>query len=150
VERHPQRLELVAAHDRRICLGRRLGEPALVDGAEVVGVDGDLLGPARAPQVVDARILRDLVDPRTEGDLLVRAAQGAQGRHEGLLHDVLRAAMVGHHPADVADDTGAVAAEERLEGLVAALPGGDDQLLVGCLCGCRGQQRFHRRPFPSG
>ena len=144
VECHAQRVELVPARDVSIRTAGGLGDAALLDRAEVVRVDRHLLRAPGAAEVVDAGVLRDLVDPGPEDDLLVGAAQGPQGGHEGLLHDVLRPPVVGHHSAHVADHAVAVPAEQRLERLVAALPGGCDQLIVGRLRGRRCHQRFHR------
>ena len=44
--------------------------------------------------------------------------------------------MVSDHPAHIAHDARAVAAEQRLEGFLAAFPHGGDQLIVRRLGGC--------------
>ena len=81
-------------------------------------------------ELVDAGVLGDLVDPGLEGDLAVGRPQAAQRGDEGLLDDVLGAAVVGDDAAHVGGDPVAVAPEERLERLVAACAGGGDELLV--------------------
>ena len=115
--------------------------------AEVVGVDRHLLGPPRPAQVVYAGVLRDLVDPGAEGDLLLGAAQGPQRRHEGLLDDVLRAAVVGDHAPHVAHDPVPVAQEQGLEGGITAVSCRGHELLVARLGCCSGQERLHRVPL---
>ena len=99
--------------------GRRADEAAVVGGAEaLVGVHRDLLRAARPAELVDARVLGDLVDPRLEGDGAVGVAHAAQRGHEDVLGDVLRPGVVVDHALDVGADPPVVAAVEPFEGPV--------------------------------
>ena len=104
-------------------LGHRLGrdEAPVVGGREaLVGVEGDLLRALGAAELVDARVLRDLVHPRLERDRALGGAHAPQGRDEDLLRHVLSALVVLDHPVHVRVDTAVVALVERLEGPVVA------------------------------
>jgi hypothetical protein len=148
-------LELLLGVDRRG--GRRLrGDQApVVSGAEALaGVEGDLLGAARAPELVDAGVLGDLVDPGLERDRPVGLAHAAQRGDEDLLRDVLRAAVVLDHAEHVGGDAALIPAVELLEGAVVAAPHGRDEAGVEVALGRLGghDDRYihdHRSPAHS-
>ena len=96
----------------------------------VVGVERDLLGAPAAAVGVDAGVLGDLVDPGLEGDRPLGLAHAAQRGDEHLLRDVLGAAVVLDHAADVGGDAALVALVELLEGAVVAAAHGAHQLMV--------------------
>ena len=136
-------------------LGRRAacGEPPVVRRAEpLLGVERDLARDAAAAVGVDAGVLRDLVDPRLEGDLALGLAHAPQRRDEHLLRDVLGAAVVADHAAHVRRDPALVAQEQQLEGAVVASPHGLDEveiiraLIRGSGCDRQGGHDF---PIPS-
>ena len=96
--------------------------------ARLLGVEGDLLRAARAAELVDAGVARDLVDPRLEGDRALGGAHAAQRGDEDLLDEVLGTAVVLDHAEDVGGDAALVAAVELLEGAVVAAADRRDQL----------------------
>ena len=107
--------------DRDVGRRGRRDEAAVVAGREpLVGVVGDLLGAPGAPELVDAGVLGDLVDPRLERDRPVGLAHAAQRRHEDVLRDVLGAGVVVDHAVDVGGDPPVVALVESLERAVVA------------------------------
>jgi hypothetical protein len=129
-------VELLLGVDRGVRGRVPRDEAALVGaGQALAGVEGDLLGTARATELVDAGVLRDLVDPRLEGDGTVGLAHAAQRGDEDLLRDVLGAAVVLHHPEHVGGDPALVAAVELLEGPVVPPPHGGDEVGVGVALG---------------
>jgi hypothetical protein len=101
-----------------------------------VGLERHLLDAPGSPELVDAGILGDLIDPRLERDRPVSAAQTAQGRDEDLLGDVLGTSVVPDHPEHVSADPPAVAPVELLERAVLTAPDRRNELLIGAL-GCR-------------
>ena len=127
-ERAAEVVELLLGVDR-VVRGRLAGDEAAVVGlAEALaGVHRDLLGAAGAPELVDARVLGDLVDPRLEGDRAVGLAHAAQRGDEDVLRDVLGAAVVLDHAEDVGGDAALVARVELLEGAVVAAADGRDE-----------------------
>src|SRR5918994_1525861 len=77
---------------------------------------------AAAAVRVDARVARDLVDPRLEGDRPLSRAHAPQRGDEDLLGDVLRPAVVLHEPEHERGDAALVAGVEELERAVVAAP----------------------------
>ena len=129
-QRALEALERLACLDR-LGDGPRADQAALVGGAErLVVVVGDLLGPARAPVRVDARVLGDLVDPGSERDRAVRVAHAAQRVEEHLLGDVLGATVVAHHAADVRGDPALITLEEDLERAIVSVADACDELVI--------------------
>jgi hypothetical protein len=142
-------LLLVVADLGRGVLG---DQAAVVGGAEaLLGVVGDLLGAARPAELVDARVLGDLVDPRLERDRPVGVAHPPQGRHEDVLGDVLGAGVVVDHALDVARDPAVVAPVQALERTVVARTDARHELVVGdvvCVPGGR-DGRSDQSPIPQ-
>jgi len=99
--------------------------------------------------VIEAGVLRDLVDPGLERDLAVVGAQIAQGRHERVLDDVLRPRVVRHDPAHISGDPIPVSPEERFERSVAALLRSDYELVIRGLGRRSDHQWFHRVSLTS-
>ena len=85
---------------------------------------------ARAPERVDAGVLRDLIDPRLEDDLAVGLAHAPQRGDEDLLRHVLGAAVVAHHAADIRRDPPLIALEQQLERTIVACPHSGDKAEV--------------------
>ena len=104
VECHAQRLELLALRDRGVGAGRACERRPSSLRAEVVGVDRDLLRALRAAQVVDARVLGDLVDPGPERDL--RSVRRRERRADMKVSWTMSSALPWseHDAAHVADD----------------------------------------------
>ena len=131
-QRAPEMVELLLVVERDV--RRRVAghEPAVVGGAEaLLGVVGDLLRAPRATELVDARVLGDLVDPRLEGDRAVGLSHAPQRRHEHVLGDVLSPGVVVDHAVDVGGDPPVVALVEALEGAVIPRAHRCNQLSVG-------------------
>jgi hypothetical protein len=146
-------VELLLGVDGGVGRGLRSDQAPLIGAAEAVaGVEGDLLGAPGAPELVDAGILRDLVDPRLEVDRPLGLAHAAQRGDEDLLSDVLGAAVVLDHAEHVGGDAALVAAVEPLEGAVVALAHRGDELVVGAALGrvadC-GRRRIQNRRSPT-
>ena len=154
-ERADHVVELLLGGERGV--RHRLGrdQAAVVGrGEALVGVEGDLLRALGPAELVDARVLGDLVDPRLERDRALRRAHAAQRGHEDLLRDVLGALMVLDHAVDVRVDAAVVALVERLEGTVVPTPDARDERVVArgatWFCGAfwRLQERTHL-PLPT-
>ena len=135
-ERAAQVVEVLLGGDRG--LGRRVGAdqaPVVGGGQTLVGLERDLLGPARAAELVDAGVLGDLVDPRLERDRAFGLAHAAQRGDEHLLRDVLGAAVVLDHADDVGMNPPLVARVQGLEGAIVPAPHrGDQPVVVAGLC----------------
>lgn len=86
----------------------------------VVGLERHLFGTPRAPEVVDAGVLGDLIDPGLEGDRALGVPHPPQRGDEHLLGDVLGTAVIADHPEHVGADPLAVAPVPLLEGPVIA------------------------------
>ena len=138
-QRAAQVVELLLVVEGDVGGGFAGDEAAVVGGAEaLLGVVGDLFGAPLAPELVDARVLRDLVDPRLERDRPVGVAHAPQGRDEDVLGQVLSPGMVLDHPEDVRGDPARVAAVELLEGAVIPAADRGDKIGVGLKsCGPR-------------
>ena len=125
-------VELLLGVDRVVGRGVAGDEAALIGLAEALaGVHRDFLGAPRAPELVDAGVLGDLVDPRLEGDRAVGLAHAAQRGDEDLLRDVLRAAVILDHAEDVGGDAALVARIQLLERAVVAAAHGGHEVGVG-------------------
>src|SRR3954447_289632 len=128
-------------------------EPAVVVGRQaLLGVVGDLLGPAAAPERVDARVLGDLIDPGLEGDRPLGLAHAPHRGDEDLLRDILGAPVILDHAEHVGGDPALVALVQRLESAVVAAPDPSHQLMIGgtragaSRAGLEHGPTFHRGP----
>src|SRR4051794_9880072 len=148
-------VELLLAVQGDVRGGIAVDDPAVSGGAEaVLGVVGDLLRALVAAELVDARVLGDLIDPRLERDRAVGVAHAAQRRHEDVLGQVLRAGVVLDHAEDVRGDPPVIAVVELLEGTVvsAAQRGNELGISLYCSgargCGRKGYSCFHSPELP--
>jgi hypothetical protein len=149
-ERSAQVGELLLALDRDVGGWDPGDQPRVATGELVIALERNRLLATGATEVVDARILRYLVNPRLEQDRTLAGPDPAQRRDEDLLRDVLGAAVVADHPVHVSPDLPAVARVERLKRSVIATPHGSDQIVLGARrCGVRRAQRQgHGSQFP--
>ncbi len=133
VEGAPETLERLLGLDLavggRVAVDRRALAAVVVEVA--LGGQRDLTHAARSAELIDARVLGDLVDPWLEGDRLVGLAHPSQGGDEDLLDEVLGTSVIPHHAEDVGRDPGPVARVELLERLVTSLPDGSDKVVLG-------------------
>src|SRR5437588_6850299 len=106
-ERPVQGIELLALLEAAIWRRRHRDEMLTV-----ATLDRNFPGPLNAPELVDAGVLRDLVDPGFERDRAIARAHPAEGRDEDVLSYVLRAAMVPDHSEHVREDATAIALVE--------------------------------------
>ena len=97
----------------------------------------------RPPQVVDAAVVRDAVEPGAHVDRAAVAAQRPERAHEHVLQHVLGvlARMRREHLAHVREQPLAVAVVEHAERLVGACAEERDELLVGAQPQQRGGKR---------
>ena len=117
-ERAAQILELLLALDRDVGAGRGARDSSFSPPRSLpFRVERDLAAAPSPPELVDAGVLGDLVDPRLERDRSFGLPQPAQDRDEHLLGDVLGPVDVADDPADVrrgsACDTASTAARRR-------------------------------------
>jgi hypothetical protein len=130
-ERAAEVVEVLFGVDRGVRTRSGGDQPPVVGRRQpVIGVERDLLRTPAAAVGVDARVLRDLVDPRLERDRPLGLPHAAQGGDEHLLRDVLGAAVVLDHAVDVAGYPPLVAGVERLERALVAVPDGAHELMV--------------------
>ena len=84
----------------------------------------------RAPQVVEAAVARDPVQPRAHVDVALVGAHRCVRLHEHLLEHVLGVLLGAQHVAAEGEQPRVVAVEEDLEGVIVATADQRDQLVV--------------------
>jgi hypothetical protein len=105
-------------------------ESHLIRRRERVRVVGQLFGPLGAPELVDAGVARDLIDPGLEGDRALGLPHPTQRGDEHLLGDVLRPRVVADHAVHVGADPAPVPVVEVLERAVVTHSDGGHEILV--------------------
>ena len=92
------------------------------------------------PQLIDAAVVRDPIQPRAQGQLAIAGSQARVRAHENVLERVLGIlARAGKHLPRVREQALTVAVVNRAEGLVVAGTKQRHKLFVG-------PQPQHRRP----
>jgi hypothetical protein len=123
-------VELLAALERGMRRAHARFEPALRSIGLVAGVERNLLRAACSPELIDARVTRDLVDPRLKRDRPLGRSHAPQGRDEDLLADVFGPRMITEHPEDVGDNAPAIARVQLAKRSVVAASRRRDQTIV--------------------
>ncbi|CAN5685396.1 hypothetical protein BH18ACT13_BH18ACT13_09440 [soil metagenome] len=127
------------------------------------GVEGRLLAgerfsPPSVPEMVDRTVDRDPFQPGRERPCLIEAIERAERLHDRLLRRVVGERAIGGHGIGGAPCVRPVAVGERFSSLDRALPGKNDQLVIGrSPHGLQGTTQrtpvfIHRRtpPFETG
>jgi hypothetical protein len=129
----------------RVVRARVVDHDPLIGGRELVPAEDQLVLAAAATRVVHAGVARDLVKPGAEGAWVAERREAAVCGEEGLLDDVLGAALVSNARPHKGADAFLVMAEQRLERLPVAGLRARDELLLSCRSQtrCRCRHRFH-------